>query len=131
MPFPLKVGIYRQELLVQSSDELLEALSTADSRGGGEFWLASSGQQFPCLAIRTSAGQADIHYFPTDEHQGFRRLADTPNQSDRLFRFQGCDPYEGELIPGEFGVPLTEALHIANHFAQQEGMHEPSKWLEL
>jgi hypothetical protein len=131
MPFPLNVSSYQQDRLVQSSIELLEVLSSADSRGGGDFWLAFPGQEFPCLAIRTSTGEADIHYFPTAEHPGFRRLADMPNQSDRLFQFQGCDPYEGEVVPGEFGVSLAQALAIANCFAEQVSLHESSQWFEL
>ena len=131
MPFPLNVGSHREDRLVQSSHELLAVLLSTDSRGGGEFWLASPGQEFPCLAIRTSAGQADLHYFPAEQHPGFRRLADTPSQTDRLFQFEGCDPSEGELVPGEFGVLLAAALTAADHFAQQGGMHEPAKWFEL
>lgn len=131
MPFPLHVSSHCQGRLVRSSHELLAVLSSPDRRGGGEFWLASPGQEFPCLAMRTSAGQADIHYFPAEQHPGFRRLADTPSQGDRLFQFEGCDPYEGELVPGEFGVLLADALVAADHFAQQGGMHESAKWFEL
>jgi hypothetical protein len=127
----LKVSRQRQDFIVRSSDELREVLSSTDSRGGGEFWLSSPDQEFPCLAIRTTAGQADVHYFSAEEHQVFRRMADHPSQSDLLFQFEGCDPYDGELAPGKFVVPLVEALAIADHFMQEEGMYEPSKWFEL
>ena len=131
MPLPLSVSSHLPDRVVRSNNELREVLSAVDRRGGGEFWLASPHQKFPCLAVRTSAGQAAIHYFPTEGHPGFRRLAEHPNQSDLVFQFEGCDPYDGESNPGEFVIPLAEALTVADHFMQQGGMCEPSKWFEL
>lgn len=127
----LSVSSQGRDLIVRSSDELREVLAAADRTGGGEFWLALPGQAFPSLAIRISAGQADVHYFPAEGHPGFRRLAERPGRSASLFQFAGSDPSSGESVPGEFVVPLAEALALAAHFMEQGGMCEPSRWFEL
>jgi hypothetical protein len=127
----LSVANIGRDRIVRSSDELHQVLSSVDGRGGGEFWLASPGQEFPCLAIRTSAGQADVQYFQAEGHPGFRRQSGSLNPNDSVFQFEGCDPYAGELVPGEFVVSLAEALAIAEHFMQHGGMCDPSKWSEL
>jgi hypothetical protein len=127
----LRVSSLRFDGILQSNSELQQMLSTVDSEGGGDFWLTLAEQEFPCLSIRTSAGQADVHYFPTKEHPGFRRMADNPGQSDWLFRFEGCDPSVGELIPKEFVLTLAEALNVAEYFMQQGRIIELSKWFEL
>src|SRR5262249_40075546 len=53
----------------------LEAiLRRRDGRGGALFWLSDEARSFPCLALRVSGDSSDIHYFPHEEHAGFRCL---------------------------------------------------------
>ena len=48
-----------------------------------------------------------------------------------MFRFEGCDPYDGEDTPAEFVSPLSEGLDIASAFMQEGTIHEPERWREL
>lgn len=131
MPLPLCIRSHRKDRIVQTRDELIAALSATDSRGGGEFWLTAVGQAFPSLAVRISAGQADLHYFPVEGHPGFRRLAGDPRPEDVLFQFEGCDPSDGECTPGCFVIPHAEALAVADYFVEHGSMCEPVRWLQL
>jgi len=118
---------------VRTKDELSEAISSRDSRGGGVFWLASSGQQFPCMAIRSSGPAFDVHYFPLEGHPGYRyrSVPAEGTSSTVLFQYDGCDPYEGESVPREFTIPFDLALAIADHFMFSSSMYESTQWLEL
>ena len=133
MPKPLIVSSHHKLQVASTVDELRAMLSAPDSRGGGEFWLATEADRFPCLAVRVSDGQCDVHYFPFDGHPGYRRLSAIQRNQDEYvaLRFEGCDPYDGEETPAEFILPLHEGLDIASAFMREGTMSEPVRWLEL
>lgn len=131
MPLPLCISSHRNDRIVRTRDELIVALSTTDSRGGGEFWLTALGQDFPSLVVRISAGQADVHFFPAEGNPGFRRLADHPLPEDVLLQFEGCDPSDGEWAPGSFVIPQPEAFAVVDYFVEHGSMREPARWLQL
>ena len=133
MSRPLHIEGASRTWSVLTKEELAAALSTKDGRGGGEFWLASPGQKFPCLAIRSSGPAFDIHYFPAEGHPGYRyREAQAKSTSQvALFQYDGCDPYEGESVPIEFTVAFDIALTVAHQFMVSGAMHDSTQWLEL
>jgi hypothetical protein len=133
MPQPLFVSSHHKLQVASTVDDLRAILSTPDSRGGGEFWLATEADKYPCLAIRVSDGQCDVHYFPVEGHPGYRRLsAIQQNQGEYVtLRFEGCDPYGGEEMPAQFILPLQEGLDIASAFMRTGTLSEPMRWFEL
>jgi len=136
MPSPLAVSSHHKTLVVKDAEGLRQLLLAPDSYGGGAFWLGPINGGHPHMAIRVSGGNSDIHYFPSEGHPGFRRLA--PNQGDvrdmshdLTFRFEGCDPDEGEPVPVTFVLPLDVAVEIATGFMETGSIEEPRLWFEL
>src|SRR5438270_841396 len=70
----VRIGGYRQSWRVTNATELIAALAWRDEKGGALFWITPDDQQYPSLAIRVTKDYADVHYFPSDGHPGFRSL---------------------------------------------------------
>lgn len=133
MEEPLLVSSHRKSQVASTVDELRAMLSSPDGRGGGSFWLSTEKLPFPCLAIRVSDGQCDVHFFPFEGHPGFRRLSSVQRGGDEhvVLRFEGCDPHDGEETPAEFALPLSEGLDIASAFMRERAISDPEHWYEL
>jgi len=115
-----------------NDEEGLETvLRKRDSRGGGQFWL-SDAADYPCLAIRVSGDLSDIHYFPHDNHPGFRCLGgqDLPPNGCTNFVYEGCEPYAGEETENKFVVPFATALTVAKDFLRSKQMASSAQWFE-
>jgi hypothetical protein len=131
MPSRVRVSHNYQTEVIGTIEGLRNSLATPDSRGGGEFWLDVVGRDFPCIAVRTTRGHADVHYFPSSGHPGFRLLSNCSQPTDVNFQFEGCDPYDGELVPGEFVVELSAAQAVAVQFMEAGEIHDLSNWFEV
>jgi hypothetical protein len=85
------------------------------------------------MAVRVSGENSDVHYFPSVGHPGFRRLAPAQRHGslDVAFRYEGCDPHEGEIVPAAFVLPLAQALEIATGFMETGAIDEAGQWFEL
>lgn len=59
------------------------------------------------------------------------RLSERPIQRDLIFQFEGCDPFDGESVPGKFAAPLADALAVAQYFMQHGTISDPARWFEL
>jgi hypothetical protein len=142
-PFELITG-YPAEILVtvsgcqrnwdiQDLGALQQALASRDSLGGALFWLAHADDEYPTLAIRISGDVADVHFFPRDNHPGFRCLGGDglPEGGMTTLVFEGCDPGSGEDTPNEFVVPASTACEIAAEFFRTGRMSTHVSWFEL
>jgi hypothetical protein len=119
---------------VANDEKGLEAiLRNRDGRGGGLFWMSDEGSANPCLAIRVSGDLCDVHYFPDDNHPGFRCLGgqDLPPNGRTNFVYEGCDPYAGEETENEFVVAFSTALAVAKEFFRTKQMSCSVQWFEL
>lgn len=118
---------------VRTSEQLRNALSERDRRGGAQFFLVAPEAQYPWIGMRVSGTCFDIHYFPHDDHPGFRCLRDgtSDGDCDVLFQFDGCDPGDGEVVPASFVVGIERAIEVAEHFMRTQGIRDPRQWLEL
>jgi hypothetical protein len=115
-------------------EQALEAiLRRRDGRGGALFWLSDEARSFPCLALRVSGDLSDIHFFPHEDHAGFRCLGnqDLPPGGTTTFVFEGCDPGYGEETPNEFVVPFATALAVAKEFLRTKQMASWVQWFEF
>lgn len=127
------VGSYHRTWDVHNEQSLELALASRDSRGGGVFWLEHMQDKFPKLAIRVSGDVADVHYFPTEDHPGFRVLGGKglPEGGMTTLIFDGCDPGTGEDTPNEFVLTLETARATAMHFFQTGKRWDGVEWCEL
>jgi hypothetical protein len=118
---------------VQDDESLDTALTWRDHLGGGIFWLTSDEQVYPALAMRVSGDLAEVHFFPRDNHPGFRCLGGRglPERGWTTLVYQGCDPASGEQTPNEFVVPFETALSVAKEFFRTKQMSETVSWFEL
>jgi hypothetical protein len=129
----LRVSGYRQTWQVPDERSLDAALAWRDDRGGAIFWLTPDAQRNPALAIRVSGDMADVHYFPTDGHPGFRCLGGDglPEGGLTTLVYQGADPASGEQTPNEFVVPFETARAVAREFYRTQQMAAAVSWFEL
>ena len=123
----------RTEWDATDEESVVAALTTQDEYGGGEFWLAQHAGDYPCLVIQTSAGFANIHYFPADRHPGFRYVSPSALDADgsTLFRYVGCDPEAGIDVPNEFVTGVDEAVTVALQFLRNPAELPGGEWFEL
>jgi hypothetical protein len=85
------------------------------------------------LAIRVTGALADVHYFPNEDHPGFRCLGGDglPDGGTTTLVFPGCDPATGEETPNEFVVSFETARRIAREFFYSRQMSPGFSWFEL
>ena len=118
---------------VATSDELRMVLSFKDGRGGGLFWISLPDREFPCVAIRSSGPHFDAIYFPDEDHAGYwccNSSTERPKTSIP-FQYEGCDPFDGEIVDAEFIISFDLALAVADHFMKSGAMHEAVQWFEI
>ena len=129
----MRIDRYDTTWQVNDVEELEGILSSRDSRGGGEFWLADSRESYPCLVIRVSGDIADVHFFSTVDHPGFRCLGnqDAVDDGFTTLVYEGCDPASGEQTPNVFVIPVDTAKSIAREFFRSKWMSNAVSWFEL
>ena len=111
---------------------LEDVLRFRDGVGGGLFWISDDADSFPVMAIRISGSLADVHYFPDEDHPGFRALAEPSQQrgGTTAFIYEGCDPATGEETPSEFVLPVSTAILIAKEFHLTRTRSSAVSWFE-
>jgi hypothetical protein len=129
---PLRVEGYHQTWSITDDASLDACLSWRDEHGGAIFWLAHD-DEYPTLAIRATGDLADIHYFPSEGHPGFRCLGGDglPEGGMTTLVFPGCDPATGEQNPNEFIVHFETARLAARDFFHSLRMLPSASWFEL
>ncbi|MFX1450750.1 MAG: Imm1 family immunity protein [Promethearchaeota archaeon] len=127
------VSGYQTEWVVDDEHSLDNILRTRDDMKGGEFWLADVAGEYPCLSIIIYQNLSTIHYFPKENHPGFRCLGGEglPSGGMTIFVYQGCDPRDGIEIPNKFVVPFTTALAVAKEFFRSRKLPASVQWFEL
>lgn len=124
---------YGRAWKVEDDEGLGEVIAWRNSRGGGIFWMAHEGDDYPLLEIRISGDVADVHFFPKEGHPGFRCLGGwgLPVDGSTKLVYQGCDPGDGEEIPNRFIIPLATARRVAREFLARKRMSDAVSWFEL
>lgn len=117
---------------MQDDRSLEQVLTQRDERGGGIFWLTLD-NEYPALVVGASGDMADVHYFPRENHPGFRCLGGdaSPETGFTTLVYPGCDPSGGENVPNEFIVSFQIARAIAREFSRSGQMSDAVRWFEL
>jgi hypothetical protein len=112
---------------------LSDVLGWRDFLGGAIFFLEPDDADYPLLCMRVSGNVADIIFYPTDGHPGFRCLGGEGLLEGGMTTlvYEGCDPADGEAEPNRFIVPFAKACSVASDFLHELRMSEAESWLDL
>ena len=121
----------RNQHAVRSDFELALILKKRDEHGFNSFWLKHGDEPFPTIWISTNFDHALLHYYPKEDHPGFRSLrlvSDLAPDGETMFH---CACGIDLLMPNSSAIPLSRALDVAKEFAGSKWLPRCIEWFEL
>jgi hypothetical protein len=127
----MRVEDFEIGLDVTTMQELEAALSRRHGVGINSFWLAHVVGGFPAINIVVKGDLAHVHYFPKEDHPGFKSVADLPGPRPRDTSVFFIAPKEKIWVLNDGIVPFSQALKAAEEFAVSNAMPKCVRWRSL
>ena len=113
---------------VRDSAELEAVLQLRYGDGFNEFWV-SGALRFPYIVIAVGPEGAALHFFPADEHPGFRSVGDRSKSGSAWFRTN--TPQEKLAIAASSIISFELASAVACQFMRSHARPDLVEWEEL
>jgi hypothetical protein len=113
---------------VANRDELERVLFQKYADDVNEFWIAGP-ERFPALTVLVRGAQANVHYFPRENHPGF--ISENGTSSRWKVTFYTGSPTQEIQVGAEFVVTLHEATKAALEFFESGSLPPSLRWTEL
>jgi hypothetical protein len=108
------------------------ALMRRHGEDANEFWLSHSGQRYPGISLLVKGELAALHYFPREEHPGFRAVGSLAGLNpDGMTTFWMSVSGDTIDVLNDAVMPFAFALTAAKEFLTSDGLPESVKWFEL
>ena len=97
-----------------------------------EFWLSHGSQRYPAIALLVKGKLAALHYFPQEQHPGFRAAGNMaglkPGAMTSFWISAGGETVE---VLNDAVMPFASALSVAKEFLISNELPQSVIWFEL